>query len=123
MIQLFSATDVWKFQRRAAHAVMAGGITQTGLWVPGTFNIATTGGWVARENTGDDTWPISNPLGELPVREFEHKPQLRGEPLSRIDGTIAMQDGINLMWAYLFVAADYASMPARVIMGQEPPKL
>ena len=34
-----------------------------------------------------------------------------------------MQDAINLLWAYLFAAADYASMPARVVMGQEPPKL
>ena len=34
-----------------------------------------------------------------------------------------MQDAINLLWAYLFAAADYASMPARVVMGQEPPKI
>jgi hypothetical protein len=34
-----------------------------------------------------------------------------------------MQNAINLLWAYLFNAADYASMPARVIMGQAPPKI
>jgi hypothetical protein len=119
---LYTADEVWRFQRRSAHSYMAGGTTSSGLWVPNGFT-GTTGGWERRENTGDDTWPIPNPLGELPVREIEHKPQLRGEPLSRIDGTIAMQDAINLLWAYLFVAADFASMPARVVMGQEPPKL
>jgi hypothetical protein len=48
---------------------------------------------------------------------------LGSEPLSDISGTIAMQDAINLLWAYLFHKADFASMPARVVMGQEPPKL
>jgi hypothetical protein len=52
-----------------------------------------------------------------------NRPVLGGEPLSEIDGTMAMQDAINLLWAYLFTAADFASMPARVVMGQEPPKI
>ncbi|MGY1773514.1 phage portal protein [Blastococcus sp. SYSU D00813] len=120
---LYTADQVWKFQRRAAYAGMAGGVTTSGLWVPNGFTAGNTGGWERRQPAEDNTWPLANPLGELPVRELEHKPQLRGEPLSRIDGTIAMQDAINLLWAYLFVAADFASMPARVVMGQEPPKL
>lgn len=120
---LYTADEVWKFQRRASTAYLSGSVTPSGLHVPGWLAGNNAGGWEPREKTGDDTWPISNPLGELPVREFEHKPMLRGEPLSRIAGTIAMQDAINLMWAYLFVGADHASMPARVIMGQEPPKL
>jgi hypothetical protein len=48
---------------------------------------------------------------------------LGGEPLSDIAGTMCMQDAINLLWAYLFAAADYASMPARVVMGQDPPMM
>jgi hypothetical protein len=32
------------------------------------------------------------------------------------------QNAINLLWAYLFLAADYASMPARVLLGTDPPK-
>jgi hypothetical protein len=48
---------------------------------------------------------------------------LAGDPLSDIAGTIAMQDAINMLWAYLFVAADHASMPARVVLGHEPPKI
>ena len=45
------------------------------------------------------------------------------EPLSDIQGTMAMQDAINMLWAYLFTAADHASMPARVVLGAEPPKI
>ena len=118
----YESNAVWKFRRHAAHTYMAGGTTTAGLWVPGSFT-GSTGGWEAYQPPEDDVWPLPNPLGEAPGREFEHKPLLRGEPLSRIAGTIAMQDAVNLLWAYLFVGADFASMPARVVMGQEPPKL
>ncbi len=116
---LYTPDEVWKWQRRG---YLAGRATPA-LYLPNTAWNTDTAGWEPRDNTGDDTWPIANPLGELPVHEFQHKPMLKGEPLSRIGGTIAMQDAINMLWAYLFVAADFASMPARVVMGQEPPKL
>lgn len=81
--------------------------------------------WAARlpEVTGDSSWPIRNPLGVVPIVEMPNRPVLGSGPISDISGTMAMQDAVNLMWAYLFSAADYASMPARVIMGQEPPKM
>jgi hypothetical protein len=34
-----------------------------------------------------------------------------------------MQDAINLLWAYLFLAADYASMDARVMLSVSPPMM
>lgn len=63
------------------------------------------------------------PLGLLPIVEFPNRPLLGDGPISDIEGTMAGQDAANLMWAYLFGAADYASMPARVVMGQGPPKV
>src|SRR5690606_38901627 len=78
-------------------------------------------GWRPREGASPN--PMPNPLGTVPVVEFPNRPMLGAEPLSHIAGTISMQDAINLLWAYLFSAADFASMPARVVMGQEPPKL
>lgn len=80
------------------------------------------GGWQPREVSGE-SWPIPNPLGLVPVVEYPNRPLLGGEPQSDIHGTMAMQDAINLLWAYLFNAADHASFPTRVVMGQEPPKL
>ena len=81
---------------------------------------ATDGGWKPRE--GVDFW-ISNPLGVVPVVEIRNRPTLRGEPISEIKGVMPMQDFINLMWAYLMLAADYASMPARVMLGTDPPQI
>lgn len=118
---LYTPDDLWKFRRLTTTQVV-NGQTVSGLVVIGSVQL-DTGGWTQYQPAGDDVWPVPNPFGELNVHEFRHKPPLRGEPLSRIQGTVAMQDAINLLWAYLFVAADHASMPARVVMGAEPPKL
>lgn len=84
---------------------------------------ASGGGWKPRTGARDDVWPIKNPLGLVPVVEISNRPTLLGEPVSEIRGVKPMQDAINLLWAYLFLAADYASMPARVALGTAPPKI
>ncbi|WP_298742293.1 phage portal protein, partial [uncultured Microbacterium sp.] len=83
---------------------------------------AADGGWQMREVSGE-VWPLPNPLGVVPVVEVQNRPTLMGDPVSEIQGVMPMQDSINLLWAYLFLAADYASMDARVILGAEPPKI
>ena len=86
------------------------------------IHAASDGGWMPREVAGE-TWPLRNPMGEVPVVEFSNRPTLKGEPVSEIQGVMPMQDAINLLWAYLFLAADYASMPARVVLGLTPPMI
>lgn len=81
-----------------------------------------TGGWEPRELPGE-VWPLRNPMGVVPVVEVPNRPLLGGDPISEIAGVMPMQDAINLLWAYLFLSADYASMPARVVLHQGPPKL
>lgn len=78
------------------------------------------GGWEPRLVRGE-MWPLHNPIGEVPVVEIQNRPTLKGDPVSEIQGVIPMQDAINLLWAYLFLAADYASMDARVVLGSGPP--
>lgn len=65
--------------------------------------------------------PQPNPMGVVPMVELPNKPVLAGDPISDVRGVIAMQDAINLLWAQLFTASDYASFPQRVIMGAERP--
>lgn len=114
---LYLPDGVWKFRRPAGLRVV-NGVTPSGLLVAGSI----PGGWEPRE-VPNEPWPLPNPLGEVPVVEWANRPMLGMEPQSDIAGTMAMQDAINLLWAYLFTAADHASMPARVIMGTEPPKM
>lgn len=112
---LYLADGLWKFERPVESKTNSGLIVSTSYG-----SIARP--WQMREVDGED-WPIANPLGVVPVVEVPNRPMLGSDPISDISGTISMQDAINLLWAYLFAAADYASMPARVVMGQEPPKI
>lgn len=116
---LFLPNEVWKWQRSTIGAV-TNGQTSGGLYVVGDY--AGGSGWKPRE-VGNENWPLPNPLGVVPIVEWTNRPMLGGEPISDIDGTMAMQDAINMLWAYLFNAADQASMAARVVLGAEPPKI
>lgn len=108
-LTLYLPDEVWKWERRLRGA--------GSLHLPEGH---AAYGWSPREVEGEP-WPLENPLGLVPVVELSNRPRLGREPMSDIAGTMAMQDAINLLWAYLFNAADFASMPARVIMGQAPP--
>lgn len=105
---VYTKEEVWRFKRTK-------GITShSGLILPGSATVV--GGWA----------PVlagSNHLGLVPLVEFGNRPILGHGPLSDIGGTASMQDAINLLWAYLFSAADFASMPARVVRGAQPPKI
>jgi len=83
---------------------------------------ASDGGWVPRFED-DSEWIIDNPLKVVPVVEISNRPTLKGDPISEIRGVVPMQDAINLLWAYLFLAADYASMDARVMLSTSPPMI
>jgi hypothetical protein len=118
-LTLFTPDVVWKWQR---DTFSVGGQEQTknGVLVARS-GVGTHSSW--NPAPGDDTWPLPNPIGVIPVVEFPNDSRLTGGAISDISGAMAMQDAINLLWAYLFGAADHASLPARVVMGQEPPKL
>lgn len=76
-----------------------------GFQIPGTLGWG--GGWKPRE-IADEPWPLPNPLGVVPVVEIMNRPRIGMNPISEIDGVIAMQDAINAMWSYLFANADQA---------------
>jgi hypothetical protein len=112
-LTLYLPDEVWKWHKPRRRA--------SGIELPPGVSLGD-GGWEPRI-VPDEQWPLENPMGVVPVVEFENRPRLGKEPMSDIAGTMAMQDAINLLWAYLFNAADFASMPGRVIMGQAPPMI
>lgn len=63
-----------------------------------------------------------NPLGAVPLVELRNQALLDDDPISDIAGVKAMQDSINLVWAYLLNALDFASLPARVVMNVDVPQ-
>ncbi|GAB6937085.1 phage portal protein [Isoptericola variabilis] len=69
-----------------------------------------------------DTDPRPHALGAVPLVEFRNQSLLDNDPISDIGLVMPMQDSINLVWAYLLNALDYASLPGRVILNGEMPK-
>lgn len=59
-------------------------------------------------------------LDTIPLREFRNQMLLDNAPISDIAHVESMQDTVNVVWAYLLNALDYASLPARVILGGDP---
>ena len=119
----YTADGLWKWSR--PYYGVKNGVTSAGLEVRGTS--VETGfaldGWDMYQESDDDQWPVPNPMGVVPIVEFQNRPRLMLGPLSDVAGAKDMQDAINLFWAYLFGAADHASLPARVVMGQAAPKI
>ncbi|MET8985841.1 phage portal protein [Nonomuraea wenchangensis] len=120
---LYTRTEVWKFSRpRYART----GYSVSGLIVPAGSDVVRNAGpygWQPRQGELDDTWPIPNPMGVVPMVELKNQTLLDDDPISDIAGVMAMQDAINLTWAYLMNALDFASLPQRVVMGADVPKM
>nr|WP_246318510.1 phage portal protein [Leifsonia psychrotolerans] len=115
---LYTADALWKFERPRERSKD----DRESQAQQGRVKASADDGWIPREVSGE-TWPLNNPIGDVPVVEIPNRPRLGGDPLSEIAGVIPMQDFINLLWAYLALSADYASMPARVVLHQGPPKM
>jgi hypothetical protein len=80
--------------------------------------------WVPRESeiTGDDAWPLANPLGVVPVIPMTNQTRLDGSGNSEIENIIPMQDAINKLGTDMLVASEFVAWPQRYIMGIELPK-
>ncbi|MDT0211233.1 phage portal protein [Curtobacterium sp. BRD11] len=116
---LYTDTELWKFRKPRIQPQDA----RQSQARQAKLGRAEQGTWKQWQPEGDDVWPLPNPLGEVPVVEMPNRPMLAGDPKSEIAGVMSMQDAINLLWAYLFLSADYASMPARVVLHQGPPMM
>lgn len=119
---LYTRTEVFKWRREAKAAAQDGQSQARQIRSRLKLSSTRSAGWQAHEVSGE-VWPLPNPLGEVPAVEMPNRPLLAADPVSEITGVMAMQDAINLLWAYMFLGADYASLPARVVMGQGPPKM
>ncbi|WP_060879935.1 phage portal protein [Streptomyces scabiei] len=124
---LYLPDELWKFERPLARQdkspQLADADEAMKLWLPpGERDRRTM--WEPRdEEELREPNPQPNPMGVVPLVELPNKPMLVDDPISDITGVVAMQDAINLVWAQLFTASDYASFPQRVVLGAERPMI
>lgn len=109
---LYTATELWKFERPLVRVekpqMLAQFDEQAEEWLP-------------REV--DEPNPQPNPMGLVPMVELANRPVLAREPLSDVRPVIALQDAVNMLWAELFTASDFAAIAQRYILGGEAPKV
>ncbi|WJD99763.1 phage portal protein [Streptomyces antimycoticus] len=122
---LYLPGEVWKFERpqmrQDKSTQMASVDDAMRLWLPPGEEDRRRA-WTPRE-VGDEPNPQPNPMNVVPLVELPNKPMLIDDPISDVTGVVAMQDAINLIWAQLFTASDYASFPQRVVLGAERPMI
>lgn len=109
---LYLADEVWKFKR-----ARQGSAQKSQPLQDADDEVAK---WEVRESDSEPN-PQPNPMGVVPMVELPNKPMLTADPISDVAGVVAMQDAINLLWAQLFTASDYASFPQRLVLGAERP--
>ena len=124
---LYLPDELWKFERPLARQdkspQMADADEAMKLWLP-PGERERRSAWEPRdEEELREPNPQPNPMGMVPLVELPNKPMLVDDPISDITGVVAMQDAINLVWAQLFTASDYASFPQRVVLGAERPMI
>jgi hypothetical protein len=112
---LYLPHEVWKFTQATISAPT--GKTPQMKNVDEEFKV-----WDLRD-MGDEPNPQVNPMGVVPMVELPNRPMLAEDPISDVSGVVAMQDAVNLLWAQLFTAADYASFPQRIVLGAEVPEV
>lgn len=114
---LYLADEVWKFKRATYQASQ-----QARKSLPLAAVDKMVREWVLRD-TGTEPNPMPNPMGVVPMVELQNRPRLADDPISDITGVVSMQDAMNMLWALLFNAADFASLVQRVVLGAEMPKM
>lgn len=78
-------------------------------------------GWEPEQGT-DDSWPLPNPLGVVPVVPLVNRPSLTSPyGVSEFLGVIPIQDAINKTLADMLVASEYIAFPQRYVTGLEIP--
>jgi hypothetical protein len=109
---LYTADELWKFERPLSKVEkspnMAALDEQADEWLPRDV---------------DEPNPQPNPMGLVPMVELPNRPMLAGEPLSDVSTVIPLQHAVNLLWAHLFTASDFAAIAQRYILGGEAPKV
>jgi len=112
---LYLPDEVWKFER-----AMLGSSDKSPQMQQVDEEMDS---WSLRDMGEMEPNPQPNPMGVVPMVELPNRPSLAEDPISDVTGVIPMQDAVNLLWAQLFTAADYASFPQRIVTGAEIPEI
>lgn len=104
---LYDDTYAYKFERARRE-------TASGL------QLGNAKGWLRREVPAEP-WPLAHDLGAVPMVELPNRLRLNKPPRSELHSVIPVQNAVNLLWAHLITASDFAAFNQRVVLGTERP--
>jgi hypothetical protein len=96
------------FKYRSERPIKGGGTTGKTKWVPLELD--------------DETWPLENKMGIVPVVPLVNRRRLLNDGVSEIAKIISIQDAINKTVADMLVASEYGAAPQRWATGISVPK-
>lgn len=76
--------------------------------------------WTPRRVPGE-AWPLSNPLGVVPVIPLLNNPTSKYQGRSELQNVIPIQDLLNKEAADLLIASEFVAYPQRYAIGLEAP--
>ena len=128
--QMIVAYQPGSRRRRAAALKLwsdESGMFMATLYLPGliykwqTKSLPTS--WVERRPTGEE-WPLTNPLGAVPVVEFRANPSLKAAPYGggygEFESVLSIQDRINKTIFDRLVTAEFQAFRQRWAIGWSP---
>jgi hypothetical protein len=74
----------------------------------------------ARREVGDESWPLPNPLGVVPVVPFVNRPRLDRTGRSEFEEVMPIQDAVNQVIRNMLIIAEMAGFPQRYGINLEP---
>lgn len=77
--------------------------------------------WTARE-VADETWPVVNPWGVVPVVPLMNDPRLLDGGVSEIADAIPVQDAVNKVISDMMVTSEFHAAPQRYVLGLDVKK-
>jgi hypothetical protein len=90
------------------------------ILIGGPLFVAGRYDWIRREVPGEP-WPLTNPLGEVPIVPLVNRPRLRGDGESEIAQVIPDQNAVNKLVLDMLVASEFAGFRQRWVTGLEIP--
>ena len=76
------------------------------------------------ETTVGESWPLPNPIGEVPVVQFSNRPAIGSNfGTSEFKSVIPQQDAANKLLADMLVASEFTAYPQRWVTGLEIPEV
>jgi hypothetical protein len=96
------------------------GELEPGEWTEQMSHLWHGAGFEPYQPTGDDEWPLPNPMGVVPLVELANRPRINRPGQSEIKPIQSNQDAVNKYRTDALITSEFAAYPQRYLLNYEP---